>query len=277
MTLHKRLALAVAFLCAFALLPHTEITANSYTGSDTSAKQGFVPPSLHITSPAPFANLSNNKTITIAWESTYPGDVWYSIVVSENGKEFDVEIASKLKTQECTWIPDQRPLVAWLKVKAFRDGYFLGEDVVPVSFLPETAIIVSKAEQKVYYIRTGQLKYAFICSTALPGYDIGEGTYKVYLKAKKHWSKKWRVWMPYSLFFHKGYALHATTVIRRLGQPASHGCVRLHPRDAEKLYSEVTLGTPVLVLPSMQHCTGLATFFTQLKSAIDTTAYKNPE
>lgn len=277
MTLHKLLALAVALLCASASLAQTESTANQHTGSDTGAEQSFVSPSLHITSPAPFANLSDSKTIEIVWESTYPGDVWYSIVLSQDGKIFDTEIASKLKAQNYTWISDRRPPVAWLKVKAFRDGYFLGEDVVPVSFLPESTIIVSKAEQKVYYIRAGKLRYVFTCSTALPGYDISEGTYKVYLKAKNHWSKKWNVWMPYSLFFHEGYALHATTVIRRLGQPASHGCVRLHPRDAEKLYSEVTLGTPVLILSNTQSCTGLATFFNQLTSASDTTTCKNPK
>ena len=42
--------------------------------------------------------------------------------------------------------------------------------------------------------------------------------------------------MPYSIFFHKGYAIHGTNYISRLGGPASHGCVRLHPGNARTLF-----------------------------------------
>src|SRR5687767_8309155 len=42
--------------------------------------------------------------------------------------------------------------------------------------------------------------------------------------------------MPHSIFFHKGYAIHGTYHISRLGGPASHGCVRLHPGAAATLY-----------------------------------------
>ena len=45
--------------------------------------------------------------------------------------------------------------------------------------------------------------------------------------------------MPYSLFFHGGYAIHGTYSIRQLGRPASHGCVRLHPANARALFSLV--------------------------------------
>jgi lipoprotein-anchoring transpeptidase ErfK/SrfK len=42
--------------------------------------------------------------------------------------------------------------------------------------------------------------------------------------------------MPHSVFFRGGYAIHGTQYIKRLGRPASHGCVRLHPGNAAKLY-----------------------------------------
>jgi lipoprotein-anchoring transpeptidase ErfK/SrfK len=45
--------------------------------------------------------------------------------------------------------------------------------------------------------------------------------------------------MPYSVFFHKGYSIHGTTELSRLGGPASHGCVRVHPRNAAALYALV--------------------------------------
>lgn len=42
--------------------------------------------------------------------------------------------------------------------------------------------------------------------------------------------------MPHSVFFSGGYAVHATYAISRLGRPASHGCVRLHPTAAADFY-----------------------------------------
>jgi lipoprotein-anchoring transpeptidase ErfK/SrfK len=45
--------------------------------------------------------------------------------------------------------------------------------------------------------------------------------------------------MPHSIFFHKGYAIHGTNYISRLGGPASHGCVRLHPANAAMLFALV--------------------------------------
>ena len=45
--------------------------------------------------------------------------------------------------------------------------------------------------------------------------------------------------MPFSIFFHRGYAIHGTNEIRNLGIPVSHGCVRLHPDNARKLFDLV--------------------------------------
>jgi lipoprotein-anchoring transpeptidase ErfK/SrfK len=44
--------------------------------------------------------------------------------------------------------------------------------------------------------------------------------------------------MPYVLFVQGGYGLHGTTVgnIKRLGTPASHGCIRLHPDNAKIIF-----------------------------------------
>jgi hypothetical protein len=46
--------------------------------------------------------------------------------------------------------------------------------------------------------------------------------------------------MPYSIFFtQSGHAIHGTLNTQRLGGAASHGCVRLAPQNAKKLYSLV--------------------------------------
>jgi lipoprotein-anchoring transpeptidase ErfK/SrfK len=47
--------------------------------------------------------------------------------------------------------------------------------------------------------------------------------------------------MPYSLFFHGGYAIHGTTEIRNLGRAVSHGCIRLSPDNAKSLFELVQI------------------------------------
>jgi lipoprotein-anchoring transpeptidase ErfK/SrfK len=41
------------------------------------------------------------------------------------------------------------------------------------------------------------------------------------------------------VFFSGGYAVHATNAVKHLGQPASHGGVRLHPDNAADFYELV--------------------------------------
>ncbi len=58
---------------------------------------------------------------------------------------------------------------------------------------------------------------------------------------RDHFSKEWDdAPMPFSIFFtQKGHAIHGSNETKRLGTPASHGCVRLLPANAEKLYALV--------------------------------------
>jgi hypothetical protein len=57
--------------------------------------------------------------------------------------------------------------------------------------------------------------------------------------------------MPHSIFFQGGYAIHGSYEINRLGGPASHGCIRLHPANAAALFelvkSEGTGATTIVV------------------------------
>ncbi|GAC1040784.1 hypothetical protein thsrh120_07880 [Rhizobium sp. No.120] len=59
------------------------------------------------------------------------------------------------------------------------------------------------------------------------------GSYTAKWLSKDHRSKKYDdAPMPYAVFFNGGYAIHGTYEVRRLGRPASHGCVRLDTRNA---------------------------------------------
>ena len=47
--------------------------------------------------------------------------------------------------------------------------------------------------------------------------------------------------------FNGSVGFHGTATISSLGGAASHGCVRMNPRDVIDLYERVEVGTPVLV------------------------------
>jgi lipoprotein-anchoring transpeptidase ErfK/SrfK len=78
-------------------------------------------------------------------------------------------------------------------------------------------------------------------STGMRGHATPSGTYKAFRLEKDHFSKEWDdAPMPHSIFFtRRGHAIHGSYEIKRLGRPVSHGCVRLHPANAAKLYSLV--------------------------------------
>jgi lipoprotein-anchoring transpeptidase ErfK/SrfK len=50
--------------------------------------------------------------------------------------------------------------------------------------------------------------------------------------------------MPYAISFYCGFAIHGTNDLSRLGGPASHGCVRLHPSHAAALVGLVERNGP---------------------------------
>lgn len=77
-------------------------------------------------------------------------------------------------------------------------------------------------------------------STARAGYYTPRGTFGVTRMAKVYFSRKYDDSpMPNSIFFYGGYAIHGSYYVKSLGRPASHGCVRLHPRNAEALFALV--------------------------------------
>jgi L,D-transpeptidase catalytic domain len=55
------------------------------------------------------------------------------------------------------------------------------------------------------------------------------------------YSKQWdNAPMPHAVFFTKqGHAIHGSLEVKKLGKPASHGCVRLSPENAATLYALV--------------------------------------
>lgn len=82
--------------------------------------------------------------------------------------------------------------------------------------------------------------YSWKVSTARPGYRTPVGTFKPQWLARMHYSRLYdNSPMPYSIFFKGNFAIHGTEYVKRLGRPASHGCVRLAPANAKILFGLV--------------------------------------
>jgi L,D-transpeptidase catalytic domain len=106
--------------------------------------------------------------------------------------------------------------------------------------LPVMVARIDLSDQTMNVYLDDQLTYTFRVSTARGGYITPVGRYKAEWLSPRHRSRKYdNAPMPWAVFFHGGYAVHGTTEIKRLGRPASHGCVRLHPDNAKNFFSLV--------------------------------------
>jgi lipoprotein-anchoring transpeptidase ErfK/SrfK len=102
------------------------------------------------------------------------------------------------------------------------------------------AVRIDKLAQRMIVSVDGQPAYVWPVSTGRGGFGTPVGRFRPQWLARSWFSTKYYGSpMPHSIFFHKGYAIHGTNYISRLGGPASHGCVRLHPANAAKLFALV--------------------------------------
>ena len=101
-------------------------------------------------------------------------------------------------------------------------------------------ISVDKSSQRMTVSVNSAPRYQFVVSTGRAGYGTPSGTYRPQRLERTWFSKEYyNSPMPYSIFFHGGYAIHGSYEINRLGGPASHGCIRLHPQNAAALFALV--------------------------------------
>jgi lipoprotein-anchoring transpeptidase ErfK/SrfK len=97
---------------------------------------------------------------------------------------------------------------------------------------------ISLSSQTMTVTKNGFVVHRWKVSTARRGYVTPTGSWKAKWASRHHRSRKYdNAPMPYAIFFNGGYAVHATFDVKRLGRPASHGCIRLHPSNAATFFS----------------------------------------
>jgi lipoprotein-anchoring transpeptidase ErfK/SrfK len=120
------------------------------------------------------------------------------------------------------------------------------------------AIYLDRKHQRVYFYVDGRQIRKTKCSTSrtLPR----RGTYHMKRKRKQSWSFNGAVTFYWQVIFTKGphghnIAFHSIPVnssgheIAPVGQPVSHGCVRLPYKTAKWLYKWINKKTPIVVRP----------------------------
>jgi L,D-transpeptidase catalytic domain len=102
-------------------------------------------------------------------------------------------------------------------------------------------ITINKSTQQMTVDVDGATRWTWPVSTGRLGYDTPSGRYTAFRMEADHFSKEWDdAPMPHSIFFTpQGHAIHGYLDTRNIGRPASHGCVRLEPDNAAKLYALV--------------------------------------
>ena len=106
---------------------------------------------------------------------------------------------------------------------------------------PTLAIDIDLTRQAMTVSDKGEVLYSWPISSARSGYHTPTGSYRPSWMAKIWHSRQYDYSpMPHAIFFHKGVAIHGSYATGMLGYPASHGCVRLAPRNAATLFKLVS-------------------------------------
>jgi L,D-transpeptidase catalytic domain len=143
-------------------------------------------------------------------------------------------------------------------------------------------IVISKVSQKMTVKVDGDTEYVWPVSTGAARYETPSGTFRPFRMEKEHFSKEWDdAPMPNSIFFtDRGHAIHGSFYTKSLGRRASHGCVRLAPENASKLFALVgeagMSNTRVVLKGGLFDFSGGSRSFAEVNNDIDKTVKKAP-
>jgi hypothetical protein len=137
----------------------------------------------------------------------------------------------------------RRPLLPFFVLRHLLSITVLGSALALANTAADAAvqITIDKSNQQMTVAVDGVERYKWPVSSGVPAHETPNGTFRAFRMEEDHYSKEWDdAPMPHSIFFTKvGHAIHGTDSVRRLGSPASHGCVRLSRDNAATLYALV--------------------------------------
>lgn len=143
--------------------------------------------------------------------------------------------------------PASRSRIRWSDIRALRAA-----EALPRPRHGNNYLSVDKTCQMLYQAKRGQWRRILKASTGKAGHRTPSGTYEI--------TWRWPGWhdssqypsdsgngnMYNSMYFKSGgYAIHGSRSVPYY--PASHGCVRITVRAADRLYDSVPVGTTVRI------------------------------
>ncbi|MER6124922.1 L,D-transpeptidase [Streptomyces sp. NPDC001795] len=112
---------------------------------------------------------------------------------------------------------------------------------------PRRVVCVDQSHQVLWVQVAGKVTFGPVpARTGMPGHSTRNGLHKIYRRVQDFWSDLYPGPMPYSQFFDRGEALHASYRFI-FEDPGSHGCVNLRYDDAEALWPLLRIGDSVYV------------------------------
>jgi lipoprotein-anchoring transpeptidase ErfK/SrfK len=118
-------------------------------------------------------------------------------------------------------------------------------------------IEVDLPRQRLIVFYSDEVLKEFICSGGTPGDDTPPGEYTTIEKIEYSWVDRYNVGAYYWVRFYGNYLIHSVPFdengemiveeFEKLGQPASHGCIRLRLEEAKWLYETLPLGVKVVI------------------------------
>lgn len=136
------------------------------------------------------------------------------------------------------------PLPEALQGQPAADGPMsqqMAPQMAPLSEPTRVMVRVSISRQMMEVWHEGRKIYDWPVSTARAGKITPTGTWEgAQWLSRNHRSSRYNnAPMPFAIFYNGHYAIHGTDQVRKLGRPASAGCVRLHPDHAKVLFNMV--------------------------------------
>ena len=130
-----------------------------------------------------------------------------------------------------------KPSIEDIAPSLVLDDSFLYQNY-PDALKPVIAL-VKISDQKLQLYERGKFLSQWDISSARPGKITPRGSWTAKWLSRNHKSSIYDgAEMPYSVFFNGDYAIHGTRQVNKLGEPASAGCIRLHPENA-KIFFEL--------------------------------------
>ena len=117
-----------------------------------------------------------------------------------------------------------------------------------------SALEIDLRRQVLLVVEQGAVRRVVHASTGASKFATPDGRFTVIRRERMSWSRRYHVWMPYALYFYRGWAIHAAPIVP--DRPASRGCVRIPIEDAPFVFRASPLGTPVLIRDAGRGLTG---------------------